>query len=157
MVFDSSLAVNVSSDLRLDSKGNSGQNLKCLKENLKIYKQQTKINNEVNEKSRQLLKILAKSQGITEHSQLRNVLKSKSNSNKENFYLNCNQKKNLQDRPEIYSNINKNVSVVNPNLIEYIKYRKNYLQHVNYWQQIWIFTENPIYEYGNCKNYISIT
>lgn len=34
------------------------------------------------------------------------------------------------------------------NLIKYVSLRQHYIQHSNYWQQIWSFTSNPIYESG---------
>ena len=33
-------------------------------------------------------------------------------------------------------------------LVDYVTHRECYMQHVNHWQQIWLFTDNPIYEYG---------
>jgi hypothetical protein len=33
-------------------------------------------------------------------------------------------------------------------LRNFVAYRQNFMQHANYWQQIWLFTDNPVYEYG---------
>ncbi len=157
MFFDSSLAtVDVNKNLRPGCRVRNTQDLKCLKESLKIYKQQTKLNNEVNEKSRQLLQSLETGQKNSKQHQREYGLKPPTR-NKENSRLNsCQATKRSPKRPEVYSSatLNKNVSKVNRDLIEYVKFRETYLEHVNHWQQIWLFTDNPIYEYGNLSNHL---
>jgi hypothetical protein len=44
--------------------------------------------------------------------------------------------------------VNAKISKINSELINYVKLRERYMQHANYWQQIWLFTDNPIFEYG---------
>lgn len=141
MVFEPSLQ-NIK-NIRPSTSGAecSQRKIKCLKENLKLFKQQTQTNNEINEKNRELLKGLTKAD-------------TKTTKNKENSYQrapwNSGKFKNCTD--------SKNVSKVNRDLIEYVKFRETYLQHVNHWQQIWLFTDNPIYEYGSLiKKIFSIT
>jgi hypothetical protein len=34
-------------------------------------------------------------------------------------------------------------------LINYVKLRQTYMQHENYWHQVWLFTENPLFEFGS--------
>lgn len=136
--------------------------IKCLQENLKILKQQTKHNNEANERNRDLLNSLSKpnnsSSNNSQPSTTSAILNS-FNSNKENKYshLKNARKYDFEKTAPVYSvNSNAqavlpkpNISKVNRDLIEYVKFRETYLGHINYWEQIWLFTDNPIYEYGN--------
>ena len=46
-------------------------------------------------------------------------------------------------------NLNRNISKINSELISYVRLRQNHMQHDNYWKQSWLFTDNPIYEFGN--------
>lgn len=37
-------------------------------------------------------------------------------------------------------------------LINYVKLRQTYMQHANYWHQVWLFTENPLFQFDNDLN-----
>jgi len=37
-------------------------------------------------------------------------------------------------------------------LINYVKLRQTYMQHANYWHQVWLFTENPLFQFDNDSN-----
>ena len=50
--------------------------------------------------------------------------------------------------------VNAKISKINSELINYVKLRERYMQHANYWQQIWLFTDNPIFEYGTTSTSI---
>ena len=137
--------------------------IKCLQENLEILKQQTKHNNEANERNRDLLNSLSKSHDNSNnsHSQTSttSALLNAFHRNKENKYshLKNARKYDFEKTAQVYSVNNNaqavlpkpNISKVNRDLIEYVKFRETYLGHINYWEQIWLFTDNPIYEYGN--------
>lgn len=98
--------------------------LNFYKQKLAVYQEQTELNNRLNSKTRLLL--LNSSNSCSSFS---NISKSKSNSiflkNSKSYY-----------------------SCTSSNLVKYCRLRETYMQHANYWQQLWLFTDNPIYEYG---------
>ena len=87
--------------------------------------QQTNLNNELNRKTRVVLTNL---NNINEKLNKQEIVKKKSNEN--------------------FNNNNNNISKINSDLIKYVKLRERHIKHANYWQQIWLFTDNPIFEYG---------
>jgi hypothetical protein len=103
--------------------------LNFLKENLNIIKQQTKLNNELNKKNRKLLENLQKNNDVKNSS----IFQSSKFSKQKNEYS---------------IKLNKNLSQVNKEFIKYLNFRENYTHHAIYWHQFWLFTDNPIYEYG---------
>ena len=135
--------------------------IKCLQQNLKILKEQTKQNNEANERNRDLLNTLSKPVD-SKTSPATSVILDNNNNNKENKFshLKSSRKYSFEKTAPVYSVNNTqvlsktNISKVNRDLIEYVKFRETYLEHINYWEQIWLFTDNPIYEYGNLKLFI---
>lgn len=149
--------------LEQESKAPSEKTLKkikCLQENLKILKQQTKHNNEANERNRDLLNSLSKpNNNKNSQPSTTSAILNSLNSNKENKYshLKNARKYDFEKTAPVYSVNNNvqavlpkpNISKVNRDLIEYVRFRETYLGHINYWEQIWLFTDNPIYEYGN--------
>jgi hypothetical protein len=104
---------------------NKIEKIKLIKKNLEYIKQQTNLNNELNRKTRVVLTNL---NNINEKLNKQEIVKKKSNEN--------------------FNNNNNNISKINSDLIKYVKLRERYIKHANYWQQIWLFTDNPIFEYG---------
>lgn len=134
------------SNTKSKSSEASLKKIKCLKENLKILKQQTRLNNEKNEKNRDLLQSFSK---IDEKLAIERKLGNKENIiaiNKKSVKNEC---LNSTDCLKSSENTPRFISKVNRDLIEYVKFREAYMKHLNHWQQIWLFTDNPIYEYGN--------
>lgn len=68
------------------------------------------------------------------NAQCRQILNSLSQNTRQEKYL------IKPNKPTILQNTN--------NLIKYVSLREHYFQHSNYWQKIWSFTLNPIYENG---------
>ena len=151
------------------SDSNSSLKLKYLKENLENLKVQNALSSDFNKKTRVLLNSLSKINeenksdnnqrlmstsyssylpGTQKHFQM---VKSKSN------HLGQKYSQSFYNRPEFaksdimnrMSTNSSNISKINSDLINYVRLREKYMQHANYWQQTWLFTDNPIYEYGN--------
>jgi flagellar biosynthesis component FlhA len=98
---------------------------KCLAENISDTKAQTKLNNELNRNARLILESLNK------------------NSNKLYDISNVNRKLTNE------SITHKSISKINNDLINFVRHRKSHMQHLSYWKQEWLFTDNPSYNYGN--------
>jgi hypothetical protein len=138
--------------------------LKVVKQNLDYIRQQTHLNNDMNRKTRNVLINLSCNSSVNNNNQ--NIKQQ----------LQLNQKQSHQpistsDRQAILDLIkcsssaanqtaihtakrsnnqfnSAKISKINSELINYVKLRERYMQHANYWQQIWLFTDNPIFEYG---------
>lgn len=120
--------------------------LKQLKHNVDLLKQQTSLNNETNKKTRILLQSLKEPKLLLTQQQQQHHSLNKSD---------IKQTRTNLKRQE-HSNRNRNnISKINSDLINYVKLRERYMQHANYWQQIWLFTDNPIFEFGKNKILLS--
>lgn len=55
-----------------------------------------------------------------------------------------------QNTPQInkHSVIKPKVVTQNNDLVNFVSLRQHFIQHSNYWNQIWSFTHNPNYDYG---------
>jgi hypothetical protein len=101
---------------------------KCLFENISDIKAQTKLNNELNKNARSILESFNK------------------NSNKLNDISNLEKSVNNKLANESFIRYNK--SKINNDLINFVRHRKSHMQHLSYWKQEWLFTDNPSYNYG---------
>ena len=130
----------------------SNDKLKFFKENIKILRQQTEQNNEINSRNRTLLNTLGQTNVLAKkHVLVKERHHVDQHNDKENTQFKC-----LTKSPRSGKNLTKNISKINKDLINYVKFRETYMQHSNYWQQIWLFTDNPIYEFGNNNNNIKV-
>jgi hypothetical protein len=114
-------------DRELGSKSNSNL-LEHFKEKLNSIKKQNRLNEQLLSQSKNLL----------------NQLLSGSNSSS-NFKENSNNISIAHDKHSQTPLISR----VNIDLIKYVKLKENYMQHANYWHQMWLFTDNPLCGYGN--------
>lgn len=89
--------------------------LELIKQRLAYLKEQTDLNNEINNKARVYLK---------------------------------NDIYNSPTKPKLSKTTSTLKSKINRDLIKYVRLRESYMQHANYWQQLWLFTDNPLYEHG---------
>jgi hypothetical protein len=103
-----------------------------LKEKIGQFKRQTELNNELNIKARNKL--------VEMTGQVENFPDNRTKKS------DLSVKKSLADFNEIASQLLSSKS--KRTLRSYVNYRQNYMHHASYWQQIWLFTDNPIYEYG---------
>ena len=117
---------NSSSSKHSKSKHELYSKLKYLKE-LSNVKSQINLNNELNQKTLILLDNLKCPTPIAKHQE--------------------NNQNTFKKRLEILS-LNRNISKINNDLINYVRLRQNYMQHDTYWKQSWLFTDNPVYEFG---------
>ena len=56
-----------------------------------------------------------------------------------------------QNTPLVTNKLSVNKSKLetqNNDLVNFISLRQHFIQHSNYWNQIWSFTHNPNYDYG---------
>ena len=133
---------NGSNNLILLLKQN-GNNIKLLKEKIELFRKETILNNEMNKKTRDVLTSLNinnNNHNINNNSCSITNNKTALNHNKRPIYnyskSNCFHSSKLKYNHNYNSN-NQNI------------YTNNYINHTSYWKPIWIFTDNPIYEYGN--------
>ena len=141
----SKLATNDTPNLKCANKKHEVfLKFKYLKE-LSNVNSQVDINNELNKKAACILNSLNK--GVTtsigtkkENSSISNISK------KQQEIVNLNR--SVYNKRVDILKVNKNISKINNDLISYVKLRQNYMQHDNYWKRSWVFTENPVYEYG---------
>jgi hypothetical protein len=112
--------LNRDRELRLQSNTNLYEHFK---EKLNSIKKQNKLNEQLLSQTKNLL----------------NGLLSESN---------CKEKLNRSKLCDKHSFMPL-ISRVNIDLIKYVKLKENYMQHNNYWHQMWLFTDNPLCEYGN--------
>lgn len=105
---------------------NSSRHL--MRQRIEELKAQTRLNTELNAKARiQLASLKGNSENLSSSGHTRSKCIKKS-----------------------HTNINRQA------LVDYVTRRECYMQHVNYWQQIWLFTDNPIYEYGTLSLHLSL-
>ena len=116
---------------------------KHLKE-LSNVKTQLDLNAELNKKAASILSSYSNVTGKKENSTT-GACTGVSKKQQEAFNLN---KSGVPKKRGDLLSVNKNLSKINNDLISYVKLRQNYMQHDNYWKQSWVFTDNPVYEYG---------
>ena len=126
-----------------NSKHDAFMRFKYLKE-LSNVKSQVDLNRELNKKTAEFLNNF-KASSNTKFNSLSSSHKENSIRKQELFNL---SKSAHKKRTDILS-LNKNISKINNDLISYVKLKQNYMQHDNYWKQSWLFTDNPIFEFGN--------
>ena len=112
------------------------------KERLSQFRKQTLENNELNAKARNALRDLIGFENVNEPAKPKALVSKKETTKNKN-------NSTVRDYTELA--IQLLTSKTKRTLRSYVKYRRDYMQHTNYWQQIWLFTDNPIYEYGNNK------
>jgi hypothetical protein len=125
---------------------------KHLKE-LSNVKTQLDLNAELNKKTATILnslKVVATSSNVTVKKENSTGGCTGGTSKKQQEIFNLNKSGLPKKRGDILS-VNKNLSKINNDLISYVKLRQNFMQHDNYWKQSWVFTDNPVYEYGKNK------
>jgi hypothetical protein len=114
----------------------NGNNIKLLKEKIDLFRKETILNNELNKKTRDVLASLSinnKTVKIQDKRPLYAFSKS-----------NCFHSSKIKHNHTTTTTTNRNNNICNQNL-----YINDYVNHTSYWQPIWMFTDNPLYEYGN--------
>ena len=138
---------NMSYSTSINSSNVKSSKYKLIKQNMEYLKQQTYMNNEANKKTRLILNNLNNNSNNLSNNESLSQLKS--------IYANCNNFKKYSTNSNNNNKNNKTktheankLSKIITDLINYVKSREKFIQHANYWHQIWLFTDNPIFEYG---------
>jgi hypothetical protein len=116
----------------------NGNNIKLLKEKIELFRKETILNNEINKKTRDILASL----------NINNSHNDKTSSN-DKRPLYTYSKSNCFHLSKIKHNNHSMSYNTNNTSYKQNRYINDYVNHRSYWQPIWMFTDNPIYEFGN--------
>jgi hypothetical protein len=141
---------NFTNDCKQTSS-NQQQRISYLKEKIGQFKKQAEVNNELNAKARnKLLEMMSgveNSENRSHEEQPQQIFDSAKGSPRKVSGVN---KKGNGSGGDYFNEVASHVFSSKPRrtLRRFVNYRQNYMHHASYWQQLWLFTDNPIYEYG---------
>lgn len=131
---------NKKTDLSYNKNGSYLKGLKeHLKEKLAFYETQIDSSNQLNRMTKSILN------SYNNKDQSKELLtKLKTTFPKE--------KRNISQTSKIGSKRATKHGRTSCDLINYVKLRQTYMQHTNYWHQVWLFTQNPLFQFDSDLN-----